>query len=69
MDRPYFNCHQHTRLKLQAVNAEKCLWEEEISFPRAAGVAEKKNPQAFKHSSLSAGLKMNYFTKLNACSE
>lgn len=39
----YFNCHQHTRLKLQAGNAKQGLWEEEISFPRAAGVAEKKS--------------------------
>lgn len=38
----YFNCHQHTRLKLQAGNAKQGLWEEEISFSRAAGIAEKK---------------------------
>lgn len=64
----YFNCHQHTRLKLQAGNAKQGLWEEEISFSRAAGIAEK-NGQAFKHTSPSTGLKKSYFTKLNACSQ
>lgn len=38
----YFNCPLHIRLKLQAGNAKQDLWEEEISFPRPAGVAEKK---------------------------
>lgn len=38
----YFNCHQHMNLKLQAGNAKQGLWEEEISFPRPAGIAEKK---------------------------
>lgn len=66
----YFNCHQHMKLKLQAGNAKQGLWEEEISFPRPAGIAEKKKSgQALKHTSPSAGLKKTYYTKLNACSQ
>lgn len=38
----YFICPQYIRLKFQAGNAKQDLWEEEISFPRPAGVAEKK---------------------------
>lgn len=64
----YFNCHQHMRLKLQAGNAKQGLWEEEISF-QLYQLVWKKNGQAFKHTSLSAGLKKCYFIKLNACSQ
>lgn len=54
-------------LKLQPGNAKRGLWEEEISFPRPAGIAEK-NGQVSKHTLPSAGLRNASFAKVQACS-
>lgn len=53
------------RLKLQAGNAKQGLGKEEISFPRAAGIAEKKMDKLSNTPALLQVWKKSYFTKLN----